>query len=479
MKQYIIVIWGILLSLPLFSQTPQYVFSNTEGKIDVIPYKGYHYVKFPLKEKLTAYLTLKGEDIEQVEAFPKSKELEVSQIQNTVSLALYEPGTYMLLLNKKHKFFIFADKSYLLPNDKEIVNVVDFGVDNTGQKNMTTQIQKALEKVSGSNSVLYFPKGEYKTYPLTISSNTHIFLDQDALIKADEGDIKHFYPTDDLKTKRFIYIKEAENVKIEGGGAFNANGKVLRARNGDDARMRLMMIFKSKNIEIDGLMLQDPGSWNTQILCSEDVTFRGVKLMNDIELSNTDGFDPDASKRVLIEDCFAYCSDDNVAIKITNTSGYRQDVEDITVRGCLFLTKKSSLKVGTETRGNLIKNILFENNDVVESDRGMALYVSDGATLENIRFMNNRFEYNYPDAKRCGINFVVQKRNKDSKLGMIKDVLIKDCTFENSFPRLSEIKSIVKDHLNVKIENLFINGNKSSTLDEAQIKVQNAHIEIE
>ncbi len=478
MKYFVIVILALLLSVSLLGQTPDFVFSNTDGKIPVQAYKGYHYVKFPFQNKVTAYVTLKGENTESVEVFPKGKVSEVNQIQNTVSVALYEPGVYMLRLNKKHKFFIFADEPYSLPTDKPIINIVDLGIDNTGQENMTTQIQKALENASGSGAVLYFPKGDYKTFPLTIGSNTHLFLDEDATIIADTSDIKRYYPTDDLGTKRFIYIKDAENVKICGAGNINGNGKVLRTRYGDEARMRLMMIFRSKNVYIEGLMFKDPGSWNTQILCSEDVSFNAVKLMNDIELSNTDGFDPDASKRVLIENCFAYCSDDNVAIKITKTSGYMQDVEDITVRGCLFLTKKSSLKVGTETRGLLMKNILFEDNDVIESDRGMALYVSDGATLENIRYINNRFEYNYPDAKRCGINIVVQKRNKDSKLGMIKDVLIKDCFFENSFPRMSEIKSEAKGLINVRIENLHIENKKVSSLSEAQIKVTNSSIEI-
>ncbi len=478
MRNFLLLVVGLLLAFDLFAEEPDFVFANTEGKIPVEKYKNYHYVSFPMESKLTAYLTLKNEQLTSIEVSPKSKDTNVDLIQNTASIILYDPGYYMVLVNKKYKFFIFADK----PNHPELansINILDLEIDNSGKTNVTKQLQDALNRSARENRLLYFPAGVYKTFPLVIESNTQVYLDKNAVIKADISDIKHFQSTDDLKTKRFIYIKNAENVKICGQGSIDGSGRALRDKYGEDARMRLMMIFKSKNVSIGGLMFKDPGSWNTQILCSEDIQFKHVKLMNDVELSNTDGFDPDASRRVLIENCFAYCSDDNVAIKITNYSGYHQNVEDITVRGCVFLTKKSSLKIGTETRGDLIRNILFEDNDVIQSDRGMALYVSDGATLENIRYINNRFEYNFPDAKRCGIHFVVDKRNENSKLGEIRDVWVKDCTFETPFPRSSEIKSEGNEsRLNAIIHNLVIAGKRCDSLEEANIKTNNAAVSI-
>ena len=453
---------------------PTFIFANTHGKIPVEKYKDYHYVSFPMESKLTAYITLKNETLESIEVSPKSKETKVELIQNTAAIALYNPGYYVVLVNGKYKFFIFAEK----PDEQEwtnSINVLDLGIDNSGETNVTRQLQQAINQSAAEKQTLYFPAGEYKTFPLTIGSNTRIYLDKGAVIKADAGDINAFQPADDLQTKRFIYIKNAENVKIGGQGAIDGNGKALRDQYGDDARMRLIMIFQSKNVSVEGLLLKDPGSWNTQILCSEDIQFKQVKLLNDIELSNTDGFDPDASQRVLIENCFAYCSDDNVAVKITNYSGYHRDVEDITVRACVFLTKKSALKIGTETRGERIKNVLFEDNDVIQCDRGMALYVSDGAILENIRYINNRFEYNYPDAKQCGIHFVVNRRNNNSKLGEMKDIWIKNCIFETSFPQASEIESLGdKPGINVTIDNLVVAGKKCNSLEEANIKVNNA-----
>ena len=114
-----------------------------------------------------------------------------------------------------------------------------------------------------------------------------------------------------------------------------------------------------------------------------------------------DGWDPDSSKRVLIEDCFAWAGDDTVAIKCTGIGpGVNvPDVEDIRVRGCVFLTKKSGLKIGTETRCENMSRIIFENNDVIEADRVMGINVRDGAVVQQVMFKNNRSEIYFPDRR--------------------------------------------------------------------------------
>lgn len=263
-------------------------------------------------------------------------------------------------------------------------------------------------------------------------------------------------------------------------GIIDGNGRKLRDQYGDQARMRIFLIISSKNINIEGVIAKNPGSWNTQIRFSEIVNLRNVKLLNDATLSNTDGFDPDASSRVVIENCFAYCGDDNVAIKVTDAKGPVKKTSDITVKGCVFLTRKSSLKVGTESRGTSISNVLFEDNDVIMSDRGMALYCSDGAAYENIRYINNRFETNYPDSKRMGIQFVINKRNPNSLIGTMDKVLIKDCKFYQAFPKASEIKGMDEGHkIKVKIENLVIGDKRCKDLSSAVINTEFAEVIID
>ena len=447
---------------PLFSVT-------ADGKeVFTEQYKTYHYTHFEAVTAFSVTLT-SAETISDLKISPAKFNISAKVNGTAASFNLPGPGYYVVRLNKKYKLFILADA----PDNVSItssLNILDLGVENKGERIETKAIQDAVNKASASGKTLIFPAGIYKSGSLSLPANTNIYLSAGAILKGVD-DISAFNPGDSIKPKSFIRIKDASNVVIRGRGIIDANGRVLRDKFGDAARMRLFLILNSKNVKIDGIIIRDPGSWNTHILYSEDVTLTDIKMLNDIELSNTDGFDPDASKKVLIENCFAYCSDDNVAVKITGSSGYTQNTEDITVRRCVFLTKKSSLKVGTESRGELIKNILFDNNDIVESDRGMSLYCSDGATYENIRYTNNRFEDNFPDAKRCGINFTINKRNANSKPGQMKDILVKNCIFTSSFPKTSEIFGFDGDHrIQLTIENLQIDEKKCNDTGTAQLK---------
>jgi len=157
------------------------------------------------------------------------------------------------------------------------------------------------------------------------------------------------------------------------------------------------------------------------------------------------------------------------------------DVEDITIRGCVFLTQKSSLKVGTESQGERMKNILFENNDVLEADRGMALYSLDGSIYENIIYRNNRFERNYPDAQQKYFHFQAKRRNPDSRLGRLASVLIEDCSFLYKFPKgaVAEYAGDDPDGVNISIKNLTVAGEKITTPGEASIQIKNANIVFE
>ncbi|MCX6328547.1 MAG: glycosyl hydrolase family 28 protein [Bacteroidia bacterium] len=431
-------------------------------------YKTYHYTHIVTTRAFSVSLS-STEVISEIKISPARFGITAASGKMTTSFVIPGPGYYVVRINQKHKLFIFADLPDKEPS-KNIVNVVDLGIDNKGIKTETASIQKALNDVSVSGKTLLFPAGIYKTGSLAIPSYAKIYLCAGAILKGVD-EISDFDFHDDIKPKSFIRIKDAEYVSISGRGIIDANGRVLRDKYADTARMRLMLILNSKNVTVDGIIIRDPGSWNTHILHSENVTIQNVKMLNDIELSNTDGFDPDASKNILIENCFAYCSDDNVAVKTTGTSGYLRNAESITVRGCVFLTKKSSLKVGTESRGEVIQDILFENNDVVESDRGMALYCPDGATFQRISYINNRFEDNYPDAKQSWMNFTITKRNPDSKPGIMREILVKDCSFDHKFSKVSEISGFDENHrIVMTIENLQVREMKCKTEKEANIK---------
>lgn len=477
-KRLIVQVISIMFYIQASGQNPQFKLYTIEGIIPIDKFSKYYYSSIDL-EKPSDFTLLSNIPITKIEISPKIKQIPFSLIDSkTLQITLSESGQLLVRINDSIKIFLFAEKS-IKNSDDQLVNLITkYHVDPSGDINVTSKIQQALNEISGSDKILYFPPGIYKSGQLYPKSNSKIMFARGATLISDTTSVKPYFPTDYVENRRFIYFNEVENIEITGSGIIDGNGNTLRKKFGDDARVRLILAVKSKNIRIEGLILKDPGSWNTQIIQCNDVILRNLKLLNDIDLSNTDGFDPDASSNVLIENCFAYCGDDNVAVKVTGKNGLGADVDNVTVRGCVFLTKKSALKVGTETRSESMKNITFENNDIIECDRGMALYVNDGAVLDSIAFINNRFDRNHPDAQKKAIHFEVDKRNPDSKLGIIKHVLIKDCTFNKAFPN----KSVIDYNgdtigINVTIQNLTIDNNKVNTLESARINAINAIVD--
>lgn len=432
-----------------------------ERDLEVIRFKSYYYVTFDLKNP-SSFTLVSTEPLNKVEFEPKSYQVPFQISGNSVEFRLNKPGYHLVRINDSIKVFILADRVKKIPSGVSVVNFISsYNPDITGNVNETQKIQQALDDNSGSGKVLFFPPGVYKSAQLNIKSDSKIFFSRGAVIIADTTSAESYFPSDDVQIRRFLYIGGAQNVEITGYGTIDGNGSVLRKKFGDDARIRLILAVRSQNIRIEGITLRDPGSWNTQILLCENVTFRNVKLLNDVNLSNTDGFDPDAAKDLLIENCFAYCGDDNVAVKTTGYSGLLDDIDNVRVCGNVFLTKKSALKIGTETRGISMRNITFKNNDVIECDRGIAVYVSDGAVLDNIRYVNNRFGRNYPDSQQKAIHVLVNKRNPDSLLGRIDHLMIRDCSFETVFPQKSVIKYDGEgEGINVTVKNLKIAGRK-------------------
>ena len=442
-------------------------FSLQSGKkeIFVSQYKTYHYVHIEWRSALDLILE-SSIPVDEFEISPERAGIKGARNGNTIRFTLDGPGYVMVKINREHRIFILADE-IRKELDAGAVSILDYNVDTSGTELVTANLQQALDEISGTGKVLEFPEGIYKTGTISIRSHSRIHLAPGAVIMGPQ-DVSDLETEDQIRPRCLVLIKDAEDVEITGRGIIDANGSHIRDTYGDEGRGRLMLILNSRNVTLDGIMLRDPPSWNTHILHSEDVIIRNIKMLNDIDVSNTDGFDPDASRRVLIENCFAYCGDDNVAVKTTGTLGYLQDVHDITIRNNVFLTKKSALKVGTESNANVMKNITFENNDVLEADRGMTLYCYDGALYENIRFVNNRFERTHPDRCQCGLHFRIRRRRDWSGSGVMRQIMIKDCSFSRALPNLAQITGLNDDHgIQLTIENMTIGGIPCTSENEA------------
>ncbi len=475
-------------SIPVYEQNT----APLSYRLDTYKYARVTYQGTPLALEVEALGFQLGE--EDWDISPHSYGVEADRIGNKLRFKVDRKGYLVIKFSRnpedfKKRLVIFVEAPIDAPSGAELVDIVkEYDVDNTGQKNETEKIQKALDEISGTDKVLLFSDGVYKSSMLRLKSNSNIHVSKNAVIKADPEAIESYKAKGGRGINRFIYIENAENIAVTGLGTFDGSGSeilgITLPKIGDKrTRVRLMFIYRSKNISFNGIVLKDAASWNTHIMGSQDVTFRNCKLMNNTMnndyFGSLDGWDPDASKRVLIEDSFGWAGDDNVAVKCTGYGNLNvlDDVEDVTVRGCVFMTKKTSLKIGTETRCENYNRVLFENNDVIEADRVLGVNVRDRATVSGVVFRNIRSESLFPDRRQMPINVYITRREDDQPwTGKIEGVLFEDCSFEMMFPKKIQISRIdshtSEKDLNVTFKNLTIEGKKVKKLSGEYFNLQ-------
>lgn len=132
----------------------------------------------------------------------------------------------------------------------------------------------------------------------------------------------------------------------------------------DERRLRphFLQFHRCEQVLVEDLTLRDaPFCLVHPVLCT-DVTVRGISCIS--EHINSDGVDPDSSRRVLVENCNFVVGDDGVAIK----SGRDQDSwrvgipsEDIVIGDCRYSGSTSGAVVIGSVMSGGVRNVWIEN----------------------------------------------------------------------------------------------------------------------
>lgn len=302
-------------------------------------------------------------------------------------------GTYTVLFWIDDLDHYLSNRVY--PGDDNVIDITTQDVVSDHDLDQTSLIQDLISS-SGIDGIVYFPAGIYRTGRLAIPSNTTIYMAPGSHLKG----LDDYHLTSPVDRGAYIAIGVASNIKIFGPGTIDANGMIAyRSTDGDATKTRSINLEYTDNVIIEDVLIKDSNSWGVHIYRSTNFTARNVKLF-----SGKDGFDPDASRDVLLEDILVQSYDDAVAVKARSTKA-GETTERITVRRAIVSSVKSSLKIGTETR-LLMQDILFEDCDVFDGERGIVLYARDGGPIDNIVWRNIRLHMrDWPDESNSGSVF--------------------------------------------------------------------------
>lgn len=399
---------------------------------------------------------------------------------------LSEPRKLHLRINGLSRFFLFADAPEAdppQPGRPGVRSLSDQGVSSSPELVQTVKIQQAIDEAASNNEILYIPPGIYRTGSLEVKGR--LYLAPGAILKGT-GRVSD-YPKGRFGAHQ-IRILNSDNVKIFGRGIIDGHGITLRrnAGNSMESRARLITSVGSRNLVLEDILLRESPVWCVHLIESSDIRASNLKLISLTRAeaegeepflgSNTDGFDPDNSSRILIENNFISVDDDAIAVKLTR--GKRRDMEDIQFRGNVIWIMCSALKIGTEIHEHTVSNVTFENNDIVHADVGIAVWCWRGGTVRDARWINNYFEgigtvkKDSPHKKETNIRVTIRNVNNDGA-GHVRNLLIKDNTYERFSPNDSLLQGFDAEHLvdGVVIDNLVIDGKKRTDPDDARLTV--------
>lgn len=254
---------------------------------------------------------------------------------------------------------------------------MDYCLPLSGQL-VTETIQEAINKChSQGGGTLRFPPGVYLSGTIELKSNVTLLFERGAVLLGSDK-------IEDYPAKCLIWAENAENIAIEGGGTIDGQGHTFwEGKWYPFTRPQKVIHFVGcKNVTIKDVLVTDAPMFNIQVTKCDLVRIEGVSIKNKWGSPNTDGIDPTSSRNVFISNCYIETGDDAICIKCGD-----EPTENIVVTNCILKTDDSAIKLGTGSQSR-IANCLFSNIVVHGSVHGVAFFMKDGGTFEDIQFSN-------------------------------------------------------------------------------------------
>lgn len=255
----------------------------------------------------------------------------------------------------------------------------DYGAKGDGATNDTIAIQKTLDRAAGTHNTVTFKPGTYLIGSIFLKSGETLNIPSGVkLIGIQKLEAYPLMPTrvagiEMTWPAALVNVYKQSDVKITGEGTIDGDGsywwksywdlrktyepKGLRwASDYDAKRPRLIQIFDSSNVTLDGLHLERSGFWTVHICYSHDITVDHVTIRNNIggKGPSTDGIDIDSSRKILVQHADIEVNDDALCLKAgRDADGLRvnRPTEDVIIRDSIIRVGAAAVTFGSETSG--------------------------------------------------------------------------------------------------------------------------------
>ncbi len=287
----------------------------------------------------------------------------------------------------------------------------EYGAVGDGVHNDAAAIQAALDAAhrNGGGTVVLESGKIYYSDSLRLRANVELHLQKGARLKATAdigGYIRPCETINDPKTARignpvtgkpsfaFLYGYEAHGCSVTGEGVIDANGHAFVERKDRYyvtgnfyPRPTAIYVEKSNHISFRDVTVTDAPFWTLHPAGCDDVLISNIRILNDLDVANSDGIDPDHCTNVRILGCHIECADDCICLKTSNGNAEYGPCENILISGCTLVSTSAAIKIGTEGVGDF-RNVLVTDCIISRSNRGLSIQIRDGGSVENVRYSN-------------------------------------------------------------------------------------------
>jgi polygalacturonase len=390
-------------------------------------------------------------------------------------------------------------------------NILDFGAKGDGKTINTRAINKAIIRCNrNGGGTVWIPPGTYISGTVVLLSNVILHLDPGAVLMGSRDTSDYLVMNEILFNEGYnryglICARDAKNVSITGSGEINGNGTYFMngldkphtgggdfdrkyIRQGDEFmkpgtvfedgpvsysfRPGLLIIFeRCEQLHITDVVLRDSPEWTIRIGDCDDVDVRGISILNNPLIPNNDGIHVTTSRNVRISDCNVFAGDDAIIVTGFGNSPLPEDsverpknknafgnktgyAENITVTNCVLSSRSAGIRVGYGNHP--IRNLVFSNLVIYDSNRGLGIFARDGSRIENVLFSNiiisNRLHSGHWWGKGEPIHISALRDSKNGTFGTVDNIRFSDITSSG------ETGILISGMPETIVKNIFLNN---------------------
>jgi len=222
-------------------------------------------------------------------------------------------------------------------------------------------------------NVIWFEGGKlYKDVKLELQDNQTVYIEGGAVVQG------------------YLFAKGKKNIKICGRGILDGTLNKTDPK----CNNRFIDLRDCENVTIEGINLHNATTWQVALFHCNNAKIIGIHIIS--ESGSDDGIDICRCTNVVIDNIFAHTKDDCVAIKSQGDYPATDPTDNIMVKNCVFWNSiwGNAIEIGFELYSAEVKNIRFENIDIIHVEDGAAISIHNAgqAHVHDVVFENIRVE---------------------------------------------------------------------------------------